>query len=272
MKTSSIRLAAFDLDQTLFGPDLVLSARIKETVQRAQARGVIVTIVTGREARLTARFARELNLAAPLVCAQGGLVYDHRTGRVLHDVRLPCELTPRIVEAADHYAWNLHFEMADRLYFPRVSNHPPILFELLRMSQWERVDKLPDDLPEAPHKFIVTLNQPADRSRVIAEMQAAFDGQIHIVPSHPYLIEGLPSGVDKGQGLAWLARHLDIPQAEVLAVGDNDNDVPMIRWAGVGVAMGNASDAARAAADWVAPPVEADGAAVALEKFVLEAA
>jgi hydroxymethylpyrimidine pyrophosphatase-like HAD family hydrolase len=99
-------------------------------------------------------------------------------------------------------------------------------------------------------------------------MRAAFDEQIHIVPSHPYMVEGLPAGVDKGQGLAWLADYCGIPQTAVLAVGDNDNDVPMILWAGVGVAMGNASPAARAAADWVAPPVAEDGAAAALEKFV----
>jgi hydroxymethylpyrimidine pyrophosphatase-like HAD family hydrolase len=91
---------------------------------------------------------------------------------------------------------------------------------------------------------------------------------LSIVPSHPILVEGLPRGLNKSVGLAWLAEHLGIARDEVLAVGDNDNDVEMLRWAGVGVAMGNSSPAALAAADWVAPDVSADGAAIALERYL----
>jgi len=90
-----------------------------------------------------------------------------------------------------------------------------------------------------------------------------------VVPSHPILVEGLPPGLSKATGLAWLAESLGIEREAVLAVGDNDNDVPMLEWAGVGVAMGHSSPAARAVADWIAPDVAHDGAAVALEKYVL---
>jgi hydroxymethylpyrimidine pyrophosphatase-like HAD family hydrolase len=75
--------------------------------------------------------------------------------------------------------------------------------------------------------------------------------------------------VDKGRGLAWLADHLRIEQSEVLAIGDSDADVPMIEWAGIGVAMGNGSPDAKAAADWVAPTLENNGAAAAIERFCL---
>jgi hydroxymethylpyrimidine pyrophosphatase-like HAD family hydrolase len=78
-------------------------------------------------------------------------------------------------------------------------------------------------------------------------------------------------GVSKGDALQRLADHLGVPQARVMAIGDQGNDVPMLTWAGVGVAMGNASPAAKAAADWVAPPFSEDGAAVAIERFILNA-
>ena len=78
----------------------------------------------------------------------------------------------------------------------------------------------------------------------------------------------LPPGMNKSKGLEWLAGQYGIDQADVMAVGDNDNDVEMLEWAGVGVAMGNGSPAALAAADWIAPPVGEDGAAVALEKYL----
>jgi hypothetical protein len=125
-------------------------------------------------------------------------------------------------------------------------------------------------MPEPPHKLIVTLLQPEDRTRVVGEMQQALGGVLTIVVSHPYLVEGLPAGMDKGHGLAWLANHLHVSQSEILAIGDSDADVPMIEWAGVGVAMGNGTPAAKAAADWVAPTLAEDGAAAAIQRFCLE--
>jgi Cof subfamily protein (haloacid dehalogenase superfamily) len=245
---NSIRLLALDLDQTVFGADLVVSARVQASISQAKAVGIDVTIATGRDVKLASRFARELGATVPIICAQGGCIYDFRNDQVLHDVRLQPELLPRILKAAEQYGWNVHFEVFDRLYLPAHSNHPPVLFELLRYCHWVRVGDLLHDMPEPPHKVIVTLCRPEDRARVVAEMQAAFGGDLTAVPSHPYLVEGLPKGVDKGHGLAWLASHLGIDQKVVMAIGDSEADVPMIKWAGVGVAIGNASAAAKAAA------------------------
>ena len=89
-----------------------------------------------------------------------------------------------------------------------------------------------------------------------------------ITGSHALIAEALPAGLSKAVGLQWLAQHLGVAAADVLAVGDNDNDVEMLRWAGVGVAMGNSSAAALAAADWVTAAVGQDGAALALERYL----
>jgi len=268
-KKTLIRLVAFDLDQTLIGDDLIISEHTRQVIDAAQVRGVIVALVTGRGPKVSAHFARQLGLVAPVVCYQGGMVYDFICDMVLFELRLPVELLPSIVSAMQDRDWNLHFEEAGHIYLPRISHHPPIFYELIRVTEWSRLDDLLHDLPAVPHKFIVTLNHPQDRARVVAEMEAVFAGRINVIPSHPYLVEGLPAGVDKGCGLAWLANYYHIPADQVLAVGDNDNDVPMLQWAGLGVAVGNASPMARAAADWIAPSVAEDGAAVALEKYIL---
>jgi Cof subfamily protein (haloacid dehalogenase superfamily) len=263
----SIRLVALDLDQTVFGADLIISPQVHAAVAEAKALGTGITIATGRDPKLAARFANELGAATPIICAQGGCIYDHRVDKVLHDVRLTRELIPRILNAAEHYGWNVHFDAFDQTYLPAHSNHPPLAFELMRYTRWVRVGDLLRDMPEAPHKVIVTLAQAEDRARIVAEMKEALGAEVTVVSSHPYLVEGLPAGVDKGHGLRWLADHLGIRQAEVLAIGDSEADVPMIEWAGVGVAMGNGSAAAKAAADWVAPTLEEGGAAVAIAKF-----
>jgi Cof subfamily protein (haloacid dehalogenase superfamily) len=265
----SIRLIALDLDQTLFGTDLVVSPRVQQSIGRAIRSGATITIATGRDKKLADRFARELGVTAPVICSQGCCIYDHLRQRVLHETRLAPTLLPGILQAAHHFAWNIHFEVADQLFFPSHSNHPQVMFELLRYSNWVRVGDLLQAMTEPPHKFIVTLNEPEDRERVVGEMRGALGSALTILPSHPHLVEALPAGVDKGHGLAWLAGHLGIPEDHVLAIGDSEADVPMLQWAAIGVAMGNGSDAAKAAADWIAPTLEQDGAAVAIERFGL---
>jgi hydroxymethylpyrimidine pyrophosphatase-like HAD family hydrolase len=133
------------------------------------------------------------------------------------------------------------------------------------------VVELPDlraALDPPPTKFVITC--PADEAdAILAELDARFGQVLHIVRSHDILVEGVAPSVSKGHALAKLAELLDVPQAEVMAIGDRDNDVPMLAWAGLGVAMGDAPPVVRAAARWLAPPLAEDGAAVAIEHFIL---
>ncbi len=268
-----IRLVAFDLDNTLIDHRLSLSPRVKAAVARAMAQGVIVTIATGRGPSPTDQFAAALGLTAPLICFQGGIVYDYQARLILHETRLDPDVIPLIVRLTEERGWNLQFESPEMIYLPRESDHPEIVYELLRVASWKRVDNFLTDLPETPHKFILAVHSPAERDALAAELRACVDealAAITVVPSHPILVEGLPHGMNKSAGLAWLAAELRIAHEEVMAVGDNDNDVEMLRWAGLGVAMENGSPAALAAADDTVPSVAEDGAALALERFVLE--
>jgi hypothetical protein len=90
-----------------------------------------------------------------------------------------------------------------------------------------------------------------------------------VVRSSNVLIEVFPVNVSKGHALAALADHLGVSQSEVMAIGDHDNDIEMLAWAGLGVVMGNGSEAAKAVAQVIAPPIDEDGAAWAIEKFIL---
>lgn len=199
----AIRLVALDLDHTLVGPDLSLRPRVKEAVARVLARGVAATIVTGRGVGITSRYAAELGLTAPIICFQGGLVYDYRASRVLHEVRLDPAVVPIVTRLAEQHGWNLQFETTTMSYLPRVSAHPQALLDLLRLAGWQRVDNLATDLPEVPYKFILTVNDPAERDALAAELRARLAEaglNLTVVPSHPILVEGLSGRADQGQG------------------------------------------------------------------------
>lgn len=96
------------------------------------------------------------------------------------------------------------------------------------------------------------------------------DGRLHVVRSHRFFVEGNPLQATKGQALARLAGWLGIARSEVMAIGDQGNDTDMVAWAGLGVAMGNAVPQVKAVADYIAPPVDEDGAAVAIERFLVD--
>jgi hydroxymethylpyrimidine pyrophosphatase-like HAD family hydrolase len=157
------------------------------------------------------------------------------------------------------------------IYLREGKEFPLGLMNLLKVSRYKYVKDFLTDLPEVPHKFILSLHDPQERNALAKELRETFDqhlAKITVVPSHPILVEGLPSGMSKAVGVEWLANHFGIKRAEVLCVGDNDNDAEMLKWAGVGVALKGGSPAALAAADWIAPSVHEDGAAVAVEKYI----
>jgi len=267
MVTHAIKLLALDLDGTLFGDDGVIRPRVRRAVAMAVERGVTVTLATGRAFDVAARYARDLGIEAPLICYQGAVIQDMASGQILHAETLPADVLPQVIALAEARGWDLHFQRDGRI-FVRQRRQDDQFYWLLFGLPITEVPDLRAAIAPPPNKFVITCD--ADQAEaVIAELRARFADHLNIIRSHAILVEGVPAGVTKGRALAWLAGYLGVPQAAVMAVGDQDNDVPMLAWAGLGVAMGGAAPAARAVARWLAPSLAEDGAAVAIERFIL---
>lgn len=267
-----IKLIALDIDGTLVLPDLTITPRVQAAIKTAIERGIVVTLATGRGAVPTDQFAASLGLTAPLVCMQGAQIYDYLKRDVLHETFLPDGVQEWAVSLAEEHGWDLHFESREFVYHSNRIDSVDEVREIYRLSNRRAVEDFMEDMPHRPHKFLVALRDPSEAQDVIKELRASaaaagFD--LEIVVSSPFLVEGLAKGINKSIGLIWLTEQLSITAADVLAIGDNDNDVEMLTWAGTGVAMGNGSERAKAAADWVAPSVLEDGAAIAIERFAL---
>ena len=263
----TIRLVACDLDGTLIGPDLVFSPRLREAVRRARAQGVTVTLATGRGYPSTRHFARELEIRAPLVCYQGAQVTEG-DGSILYESLLPRRHLVPAIDLCRGRGWELSAYCDDQIYQTTRAYDQPFYDRWFGLPI-RRVRNLLEALPGDPIKFIITAPTPQEADGIERALRTLPNGQFQVMRSHARFVEGLARNVSKGDGVSRLARHLGIAREEVMAIGDSENDRSMVAWAGLGVAIGNATAEVRAAAAAIAPPQAQDGAAWAIEQFVL---
>jgi Cof subfamily protein (haloacid dehalogenase superfamily) len=262
-----IKLIASDLDGTLVADLRTISPRTQAAVKAAMDQGVQFTIATGREYPMTERFVKMLGLTAPTICYQGALVYNPVTQSTVASDSMPVPLAHQLITLARRDNLSLHLYLENTAYTENVTPQSKTIFAGIG-TPVVPVDDLKQAVTRPPVKGII-VHPAAETDAVMDSLRKELNGQISVFRSLDTLIELTSPQVSKGNALAKLAAHFGIDQSEVMAMGDQDNDIDMLKWAGVGVAMGNASAGAKAAADVIAPSITEDGAAWAIEHFVL---
>lgn len=263
-----IRLAAFDLDGTLMGADQSVAPRVQQAIAKAQRRDVVVTLATGRMFAATRAFAEDLGITAPLICYQGGWVQSVADDEPQHRIPLSKKITQNALALAQDRGWHTVLYADGHVYLWEKLYNPSFYERLLGADITVGVPWMEVLAEHVPDK-VLFVAEPEAIPEMAQILKRHFEDNAEIVQSHAKFVEVVPLGANKGAALAWLASHLEIPQAAVMAVGDQENDLAMVAWAGVGVAMGNATPQVQSAADWVAPPLSEDGAAMAIERFIL---
>ena len=268
-----IRLIALDLDGTLVGDDLILRDRTKAAIAGAIERGVSVSIVTGRMATSALRFARELGLTDPIVGYQGALIRairkegDGRRGRLLFHRPLAAAAARDAIEWTRSIGLDPHVNHLEQFVIraddPRAEDYSSFLGGRALV-----VDDLIAWLQHPVSKVIAVAEQPMDHA-VLDVARDRFEGRAAVTISHPRFLEFLQPGVSKGAAVAWLARRAGVPLSNVLAVGDQFNDLEMIAAVGHGAAMPHAPRPVQAVARYIAPPLAEEGVALLIEQLVL---
>jgi Cof subfamily protein (haloacid dehalogenase superfamily) len=263
-----IKLLAIDLDGTTVQHDTEISPRVLATLRRAMDAGVRVVIATGRNIPGVRHFAERMGISGPAVAQQGGLIFDLDSGVELRRLHLPHALACELVDL-EHVRPDLHTVLYkhDRLFVTNAE-YFAVSAHLVGFAPTHAPDLCAVIAGEDPDKVLFMV-EPEQTASVLTEITTLVGARATVVQSHAQFVEVNPLGADKGSGLAWLANHLGIAREHVMAIGDQHNDSTMLQWAGFSVAMGNAREDLKALADWVAPTVEEDGAAVAIEQFVL---
>ena len=263
----SCKLIALDLDGTLLRDDLTISPKVLESLGAARDRGIQLTLASGRSYASMRRWIEELDIVTPVISYQGAAVTDPLTHRCLYQHTFPLGLVVELAAFARERQLSLTLYANDVIYVERKM-HPDSFYDAWFGLPYRVVGDLPTALPAPAAKFII-IGEGEDLDHLQPEVEHLFGQRMQIMRSHRLFLEGLALGVTKGTALEWLAGQLGIARQDTMAIGDSGNDEAMIAWAGMGVAMGNASSEALAAADYVAPSVEEDGVADAIERFCL---
>lgn len=269
---TAVRLLALDLDGTILGDDLRISVRTRTAIREAIARGVKVVLATGRMYRSALPYAESLGLSGPVICYQGAYVRERpgpggAPGAILRHVTIPADAARDAIRWARENGLDPHVNADDRLLMEAGAEGAPDYERLSGIG----AEFVPDLVAAIDHPAtkVLAVGPAGLPARLLDAGRFAFAGRAEVTVSHPEYLEFTAPGVHKGAALRWLAERLGIPLAETMAVGDQHNDLEMISAAGVGVAMGGAPPEVLAAARHVTASVEEDGAARAIETFVL---
>ena len=264
---SGYRLVVADIDGTLVTRDREITPGVLAAVRAAQAQGVRVCLATGRIWLSARQYFERLGADPPAILYNGGLVYDFRTDTVLRRTNLDYAHARAVLEILREFPEvQPHLYAGDRVYTGRANE----LTDRYRRKDSIRVEEVGDlvaFLPRDPMKILIVGARP-DLERAVARIRT-LPMPINTVFSEETYLEILPVGSSKGVALEFVAAQLEVPLSQVIAVGDNLNDLEMLRTAGLGVAMGNAPEAVRAAADVVTRTNDEEGLRDVIERFVL---
>lgn len=276
--TADIRLLVLDIDGTLAGDSNQIKPRVLERIQAVQARGIPVAIATGRMYQAALRFHQTVASTLPLLAYQGALIKDPRTQKLLRHSPLPRQLALEILTylapLEAQAALSIHLYINDELHVRAIIDDTELYAARSGVTPIAAGD-LHQLLLQSPALETTKLLALSAQTDIIADLIAKL-GQRYS-PEEVYLTRSVSSFFEathphgnKGAAVQYLAEELlDLKPSQVMTIGDNFNDLEMIQYAGIGVAMGDAPKPVQAIADWVAPGVEADGVAAAIERFLL---
>jgi hypothetical protein len=275
-RTQAIRLVVLDIDGTIAGEDNNISQVVQATVQAVREQGIQVAIATGRMFHSALRFQQKLALELPLMTYQGALIQDPKTGQVHRHWTLAKSTALELLDYFEQVDYSetlsIHAYVNDRLYVRELTPETEQYSDRTSVTIFPVGDLRPLLEQHEPTKLLALSHSADHIDALYTDLRTRYQPhEVYLTKSIATFFEATNPLVNKGTAVRYIAEELlGLQPHQVLAIGDNFNDVEMLQYAGIGIAMGNAPDGVKAVADWVAPDVAVDGAAIALTQLLLQ--
>jgi Cof subfamily protein (haloacid dehalogenase superfamily) len=275
---SDIRLLVLDIDGTISGESNTIRPAVLAAIRAVQTKGIQVAIATGRMYCAALRFYDAVESTLPLLAYQGAYIKEPKTGRLHHHWPVARHTAAQLLDYFEDIeqrpdletSLSVHFYINDRLYVRQITPETEAYSERSGVAPIA-VGDLRQVLTEDPTKVLALSQDPGLIDHLLDSLRQRYTpAELYFTKSVATFFEAANPQVNKGVAVRYLAEQiLGLSATQVMAIGDNFNDVEMLAYAQIGVAMGNAPEAVQAMADWTTADVEVDGVAIALEKFLL---
>lgn len=264
------KLIAMDLDGTLNNDQKVITEKTKAALMAAQKEGIRLALASARPSPGLFKERDILRLQdhkGILMSYNGGRIVDAETGKVLFETSMDLEETKQVLRKLESLPVTPILDDGVQFYVADKNGYK-VDYECKNNNMvCSEVGNLAEFLNFAPIKILMSV-QPEELPQVQKEIAAFLPESLTVVQTAAFYLEVIPKVINKGQGIRDICKVLGLSTEEVISFGDAANDIPMLREAGMGVAMGNAADPVKAAANMVTLSNNEDGIAAALEKLL----
>lgn len=260
-----IRLIALDLDNTLLDEDKTIAQDTIRALREFQAGGGVVCLATGRMYATARKYMEQIGPGTVTVCFNGALVPDPFGGEPIFESFISENIALELIKYSKERGLFLQFYEGDAIVVEDIEKSCRIDPDRANGMVKEIGDFM--DYTPAPSPKALIECKPEEQEMITSELRNHFGESVIISHSEPFLIEVTMAGAQKANCLSALCQKLGIAREETMACGDNDNDLSMIKWAGLGVAVSNAVPALKAAADYVTEAPRSSGVKEAVERF-----
>lgn len=265
------RMLVLDLDDTLLKDDRTVSELTRRRLLEAQQQGMIVVLASGRPTYAMQHLAKELCLAeygGYFISFNGARITSCADQHILLSVDISHAQMCKLFDLAQEHGVYIQTYTEDHILVSKDNEYTQIEKEITGMDVIECAD-FKAEIPKTAVKAMM-LEHPDRLKEVEKALRPVVENELYMTITKPFFLEFMNPAVDKGKSLVTLAQHLNVPMKQVIAVGDSYNDISMIKAAGLGVAMGNAVEAVKQAADYETADNEHDGVARVVERFFLQ--
>lgn len=266
------QMLVLDIDGTLTTSEKIISPATLEALLRLQTRGVYVVLASGRPTAGILPFARQLQMEAfgnYVLSFNGARILNLKTNEVIYDKTLPPGVIPQLYEEAlASHTGLVSYEGDGAIAATPIDSY---------MEYEARINRIPiRQVPDFPSYITFPVNkclmtgEPEHLVAVEKRLKNRFHGLLNIYRSEPYFLEIMPQNIDKAASLQRLLNALGLTQEQMVCCGDGFNDISMIEYAGLGVAMANAQEPVRQSADFITGSNNEDGIVAVIEQFFMK--